>query len=75
MARRPANAENTEEGEMSLRYAEVEPNGSTVGEVILDKRTCQCCTTTVACARLLDNTVTFADRTESRRLQRLVPPT
>lgn len=37
--------ENTEEGEMSLRYAEIKPDGSIVRDVILDKRACECCTT------------------------------
>jgi len=34
-------------GDMSLRYAEIAPDGTISGEVVLDERTCECCTTTI----------------------------
>lgn len=55
--------ENTEEGEMSLRYAEMRPDGNTIRELILDKRTCECCTT--AMTRTGDGfVVAYRDRSE-----------
>lgn len=40
--------EGTEEGEMTLRYATVLPDGSVVDEAELDGRVCDCCTTSMA---------------------------
>jgi hypothetical protein len=35
-------------GDMGLRYAEIGPDGVVVAEALLDSRTCECCTTTIA---------------------------
>ena len=40
--------ENSEEGEMSLRYAAVDRAGKIRSEAVLDARTCECCTTAMA---------------------------
>ncbi len=42
--------EGKEEGEMTLRYATVDAGGTIRGEVQLDDRTCECCTTGMAMA-------------------------
>lgn len=42
--------EGKEEGEMSIRYATVDAHGGIGGEVALDTRTCECCTTGMAMA-------------------------
>lgn len=35
-------------GDMGLRYAVLSPDGSITDQVLLDSRTCECCTTTIA---------------------------
>lgn len=40
--------ENSEEGEMSLRFALLDPAGRMQRDVLLDKRTCECCATALA---------------------------
>src|SRR5437762_3591448 len=40
--------EGKEEGEMSIRYATVSARGTIASDVILDRRTCECCTTGMA---------------------------
>jgi hypothetical protein len=40
--------EGREEGEMTLRYAEIRPDGSIGSETMLDSRVCECCTTAMA---------------------------
>src|SRR5712692_2924194 len=40
--------ENSQEGDMSLRYAEIEPDGRISRDRVLDTRTCECCTTAIA---------------------------
>lgn len=53
--------ENSEEGDMSLRYADIDARGRIARDVMLDQRTCECCTTTMA--RSGDNfVVAYRDR-------------
>lgn len=40
--------EGKEEGDMAIRYAEIDSDGRTSRESVLDKRTCECCTTAAA---------------------------
>lgn len=40
--------ENSEEGEMSLRYATIDRHGNIKSEALLDARVCECCTTAMA---------------------------
>jgi|SRR5712692_5346970 len=55
--------ENSEEGEMSLRYADIDPNGKIVRDMLLDKRACECCTT--AMTQTSDGAVVaYRDRSE-----------
>ena len=37
--------EGKEEGEMTVRYAEIDANGRISNDLLIDKRTCECCTT------------------------------
>src|SRR5207249_11724715 len=43
--------EGKEEGEMSIRYATVDARGTIRSDVVLDGRTCECCTTGMAMAK------------------------
>ena len=55
--------ETSEEGEMTLRYAEIGADGKIVRDILLDKRTCECCTT--AMTRTSDGAViAYRDRSE-----------
>ena len=53
--------EGREEGEMSVRYAEIDARGRLSRDIVLDTRTCECCTTAAARARD-DVVVAYRDR-------------
>jgi hypothetical protein len=56
--------ENSESGEMSLRYATVSPTGRVLSDALLDSRICECCTTTMAMTSV-GPVVAYRDRSEN----------
>ena len=55
--------ENSEEGDMTLRYADIDASGRITRDVMLDQRTCECCTTAMTRSGA-NYVVAYRDRSE-----------